>query len=367
VKTRILLADDEALELAAETLRTGGLVAIPTETVYGLAGSAWNEHAVATIFAAKERPTFDPLIVHVASPFDWGTLSPSGRFEYLAGLGVFDATPLSAIARKRIENLVSSFWPGPLSLVLPRSPRIPFLVTSGLDTVAVRMPDHRLAQSVLRRCGLPLAAPSANRFGRISPTEASDVLAELEGRIPLILDGGSCAVGIESTVIEIECDGRWSLLRPGGLPVERVAEVAGTPSRSEAPSGAPRVASPGTLDSHYAPTKPLFLLPGPLENLRDLSEVVPFEWVSAKTGIGVLSWAGLSTFARGRLERWAGCPVTIETLSPRGDTEEAARRLFGALRALDREDSEYILAEPCPTERGLGHAIADRLRRASAR
>ena len=365
--TRVLPHDEESIALAAETLRSGGVVAIPTETVYGLAGSALDEHAVATIFAAKERPTFDPLIVHIGAADGWEGQNAEDRLRDAEGWGVFDAARLSATARRRTGRLMEAFWPGPLTVVLPRHARIPLLVTSGLETVAVRMPRHPLAQAVLSRAAVPLAAPSANRFGRISPTTADDVLAELRGRIPYILDGGPCPVGLESTIVEIALDGALTLLRPGGVPAERIAEIAGVRPALAARRPGDRLVAPGMLDSHYAPGKPLFLLPGPARNLDRLPPAIRERIGPEPAGVGLLLFAGDPDEVATRLRAWLDCPIFVETLGRAGDLEGAARRLFGALRSLDASPVDAILSEPCPTEEGLGHAISDRLRRAAAR
>jgi len=328
----------EGVERAAELLRAGGIVAIPTETVYGLAAVAFDEHAIARVFAVKERPTFDPLIVHLGDP---------------ALDAVVDLDRMSDAARRTANALTTAFWPGPLTLVLPRGAQIPDLVVSGLDTVAVRMPRHPLALSVIRAAGAPLAAPSANRFGRISPTSAADVLAELGDRIPLVVDGGPCAVGVESTVVAIGDRGELTLLRPGGIPPEAIERVAGTTPRWAAAGGAP--ASPGMLPSHYAPRKRLLLLgPGPLPQLGD-----------ART-LGLLAFSGDEQEAAAALAARTGRAVVARVLSPAGDLEQAARGLFAALRWLDASPAEVLVAEPVPGG-GLGHAIRDRLARAAGR
>jgi L-threonylcarbamoyladenylate synthase len=366
VVTTILPPNEVSLALAAETLLRGDLVAIPTETVYGLAGSAVDERAVAAIFAAKDRPTFDPLIVHVATPDGWAAWDAPRRFARAAEEGIFDPETLGPRARERAARLMGAFWPGPLTLVLPRTPRIPLLVTSGLDTVAIRMPRHPLTQALLSLAAIPLAAPSANRFGRISPTSAADVLAELRGRIPLILDGGPSEVGLESTIVEIANDGELTLLRPGGVPAARIAEVAGKAPTLAAHRPGDRMRAPGTLDTHYAPSKPLVVLPGPVPLLDALPGGVRERIDASRGPLGLLLFSGDARSAVDRLEGWTGRSVRVETLSPTGNLEEAARRFFGALRALDDSRATVLLAEPSPTEEGLGHALADRLRRASA-
>jgi L-threonylcarbamoyladenylate synthase len=336
--TRVRAATPEAIAEAAALLARGELVAIPTETVYGLAGSATDERALARIFAAKERPTFDPLIVHVAAA--------SATVEALVAAGIVGA--LRPAARDRAARLLRAFAPGPLTLVLPRGPRIPDLATSGLPTVAVRSPRHPVAQALLAAAG-PLAAPSANRFGRISPTSAADVVAELEGRVELVLDGGPCDVGVESTVVAVEADGALVLLRPGGVAAARIETIA------PLERGAGGLRAPGMLPSHYAPGKRLILLAAPVPAL------------AAAPDTGGASRLGLLAFSEGAGERFAalsGKPVHAQVLP--ADAEGAARGLFAALRALDESDAELLFAEPFTSSpEGLGHAIADRLARAA--
>ncbi|MFN3874377.1 MAG: L-threonylcarbamoyladenylate synthase [Flavobacteriales bacterium] len=306
------------LHEAARLLRSGEAVAIPTETVYGLAANAFDEAAVLKVFAAKERPSFDPLIVHVNDP------SQVHR--------VARALPPGA------GDLIEAFWPGPLTLVLPKREEVPDLVTSGLGTVGVRMPSHPVALALLRKVDFPLAAPSANPFGYVSPTTAQHVADQLSGRIPYILDGGPCTVGVESTILGWE-QGRWSLYRPGGIAMEDIERVVG---RLDAATKPVLPVAPGMLASHYAPRKPL--------HLGDLDALLP-RFAAAR--IGIISF------------RQARPGHRCEVLSARGDLDEAARRLFGALRRLDASDCSVILAERCP-DHGLGRAINDRLRRAAA-
>lgn len=314
---RIRRADDAATAEAAEILRAGGLVAFPTETVYGLGADATNDEAVASIFAAKERPSFNPLIVHVR--------------DSAAAKALVAFTPDA-------EVLAAAFWPGALTLVLPRRPgcRISLLCSAGLDSLGVRAPAHPVAQRLLAACNRPLAAPSANRSGRISPTTAAHVAESLGARVPLILDGGPCAVGLESTVLDLTGP-RPALLRPGGITEAELEAVIGPLARAEEDqSEQPR--SPGQLESHYAPSRPLRLAAttvGPREALLAFGPEVP-----------------------------AGAAVTVN-LSPGGDLTEAAARLFAALHDLDRPELEAIAVMPIP-EDGLGRAINDRLRRAAA-
>lgn len=305
------------LDRAAELLRGGELVAFPTETVYGLGGSALDDHACARIFEAKGRPRFNPLIVHLAEDDD-------GREH-----AVFD---------DRAERLAARFWPGPLTLVLPRaaSCRISLLASAGLDTLALRRPAHPVALRLLATLGQPLAAPSANRSGRVSPTTAAHVREELGSRIAAIIDGGACAVGLESTILDLS-GALPLLLRPGGIPLEALEAVIGPIGVAAKPAGnAPR--APGMLESHYAPALPLRL---------DAVRALPGE--------------SLLAFGPNPPEGFA----FLRQLSERGDLSEAAANLFAALRALDRPEFSGIAVMPIP-EYGLGAAINDRLRRAAA-
>ncbi len=303
---------------AARLLRAGELVAIPTETVYGLAANAFDADAVLRIFEVKARPGFDPLIVHV------------GHKEQVDRL-VLEVPP-------EARRLIHRCWPGPLTLLLPKTERVPDVVTSGLDTVGIRMPAHPLALALLRAIDFPLAAPSANPFGYVSPTTARHVFDQLGGRIPYILDGGPCTVGVESTIAGWLRD-ELVIFRPGGVPAEVIAgEIGRMPRmvRSDTP------VAPGMLGSHYAPRKRVIV--GDLPAL-----------LNAHRGrrIGAISF---STDHHVALN---------EVLSPAGDLHEAARNLFAAMRRLDAGEVDLILAEVFPDE-GLGRAINDRLSRASA-
>lgn len=313
---------------AAELLRAGALVAIPTETVYGLAANAFDAAAVLKIFEAKQRPAFDPLIVHIHER------------TQLSGLVTFPDR-VGTHVLKQLDALMERFWPGPLTLVLPKHTRVPDLVTSGLGTVAVRMPAHPMAQAVLRAAGLPLAAPSANPFGYVSPTTAQHVADQLGDKVPYILDGGACTIGLESTIIGLEPGSdRWLIYRVGGTPVVDIEEVVGG---LEMPVARTLPASPGMLESHYAPHKAV--------HIGDIATLMK---AHAGRRIGVISFTQpYPTAAHQR------------TLSASGDLREAARHLFAALRELDAGDAEVILTEVFPME-GLGAAINDRLRRAAA-
>jgi len=271
---------------------------------------------------------------------------------------VVDEAAIDLRTRARVEALVAALWPGPLTLVLPRGRAIPDLVTSGLATVAVRAPAHPVAEALIARAG-PLAAPSANRFGRISPTRAADVLAELGDRIALILDGGPCAVGVESTVLALA--GGPLILRPGGVPREAIEALIG-PVDVGGPVGTERAprASPGTLASHYAPRKPLSLLDPGWRARGSLA-------LRAVGPIGILVQSGDEAALAGELSRQLGREVVCRALSDKGDPNEAARALFAALRSLDESPATALFAELPAREDGLRFAIADRLRRAAAR
>ncbi|MCS7240132.1 MAG: L-threonylcarbamoyladenylate synthase [Candidatus Bipolaricaulota bacterium] len=318
---QLLLPDADGITQAAALLRAGGLVAFPTETVYGLGANAFSALAVARIFAAKGRPYFDPLIVHVADPGEAARLWA-------------DVPPLA-------KKLMEKFWPGPLTLVLPKREIIPDIVTAGLPTVAVRMPSHPVALELIRLSKVPIAAPSANRFGRLSPTHHEAVLEQLGEAIDAVIAGGPTPVGIESTVISLAEDPP-RLLRPGGTPIEALREFI-PHLRIEPPCGPS--ASPGTMPRHYRPSTPLFLL---ASGLPTGGEALP----RAKCGFLAFQKA------------WDGF-AQVEVLSERGDLVEAASSLFAALRRLDRAGLRAIVAEPVPEE-GLGLAIMDRLRRASS-
>ena len=309
METRVQAAG-EGIQSAVSILASGGLVALPTETVYGLGADALSPVACAKIFEAKDRPLSDPLIVHIPG-IDW--------LDRLA------------VVPEAARRLAGKFWPGPLTLVLPRRDTVPDLVTAGQETVAIRMSAHPLFQEVLTAFGKPVAAPSANRFGRISPTCAEHVLAELGGRIPLILDGGPCVHGIESTIVLIDAAG-IHILRHGPVTAEA---LSGFGPVHGAVAG---ISAPGGLLSHYAPRTPMRIgVPVPEANF------------------GLLAWSSSGEgFAK------------VESLSRNRDLREAAANLYGAMRRLDEAGLDGIIAEPVP-ETGLGAAIMERLRKASAR
>ena len=316
--TRLAAANPDSIAAAAACLRAGGLVAMPTETVYGLAADATSDAAVAAIYAAKERPAINPLIAHV--------------------LGLEAAREYAAFGPEA-ERLARAFWPGPLTLVLPAAPacRVSLLARAGLDTVALRAPAHVTARALIEAAGAPLAAPSANRSGRVSPTTAAHVVADLDGRVDWILDGGPCRHGLESSIVEVIA-GRPRLLRPGAIAREAIESALGSPIES---AGGSRTApnAPGQLASHYAPNAKLRL--GAAEARAD-EAALDFGGLLKESAVGA------------RLD-----------LSPAGDLVEAASHLFSYLRALDARGAAGIAVAPIP-EHGLGEAINDRLRRAAA-
>ncbi len=336
---KVLSGGFQGISRCMAHLRSGGILAIPTETVYGLAAIATQPEAVSKIFAAKERPSFDPLIVHI--PQGWGFL------KKLDELGITDSSVLGLEARTSAEKLMRRFWPGPLTLVLPRGAKIPDLVTSGLSTVGIRMPRHTLAQDLLKHLQEPLAAPSANRFGRISPTSSSAVIAELGDRVPIVLEGGPCEVGLESTIVHIAPDGSARLLRPGGLAREKIeAELGRALLAPEARQLSTAELAPGMLASHYAPRKRLVLF--------SRHTLDPSHLAVASRGV---MWLSPPPDSR--------MPGVV--LSESGSLEEMARVLFATLRKLDNEPAiSEIWAEAPSSDQGLGAAIHDRLRRASA-
>ena len=321
MKTVISTDRDAAVEL----LRKGELVGLPTETVYGLAADALNSIAVAKIFEAKERPRFDPLIVHLPN---------RESLEKIVHVPAGD--------RQLIGKLADKFWPGPLTMVLPKCELVPDIVTAGLDTVAVRLSAHPVFAEIVAELDEPLAAPSANRFGRVSPTTAQHVLDELDGRIPLIIDAGPTEHGIESTVVAIR-DSKIAVLRRGPITHEQLSEFADIVSVAVTQ----RISAPGQLPSHYAPTTPLRLI--------DSAEAFPPQ---KNRRVGLLAWGGAF--------RSPQAFAAVRNLSDRGDLREAAANLFRYLRELDALGLDLIVAERVPS-RELGAAIMDRLERASHR
>lgn len=313
-------ADPEAIQAAARIIRRGGLVAFPTETVYGLGADAENPLAVARIFEVKGRPRIDPVIVHVADGISAGRYGCFPEFSH---------------------NVMNRFWPGALTLVVPRTSAVPPIVTAGLDTVAVRVPAHPAALNLIREAGTGIAAPSANPFGQVSPTTAQHVSEQLADRIDFILDGGPCRIGIESTILSLAGDVPC-ILRAGGVPVEELQSIFGNLNISLETTQKPL--APGQLKRHYATRTRLLIYEQSRENLR------PGE----RAGL-------LSLLPPDKPELY----TAVEVLSSSGNLREAAANLFGALRRLDDLSLDRIIARPVPLN-GLGLAIMDRLRRCSA-
>jgi L-threonylcarbamoyladenylate synthase len=361
VATVVLPAGPTAIDEATAVLAAGRLVAFPTETVYGLGADAADDEAVARLYAAKERPSFNPLIAHVAGNVA-GTVA-GNTADGASGMAAEETAAVEAARRLAhfdapALKLAAAFWPGPLTLVLPKAPGCPVgqLATAGLDTIAVRAPSHPVARAILAAFGRPVVAPSANRSGRVSPTSARHVEADLAGRIDLIIDGGAAPVGVESTVVACS-GGEVTLLRPGAIPraaVERVlgravtiASTACDPGAGRAPAdprsdpGQPRPHAPGMLASHYAPRA-----------------TVRLDAVSVASGEALLAFGPV-------LPPDAGQARLVLNLSSRGDLIEAAANLFSHLRLLDGAGTSSIAVMPVPDE-GLGEAINDRLRRAAA-
>lgn len=312
---------DNEVHRAAEIIRKGGIVAFPTETVYGLGADAFNPLAVARIFEVKRRPYFDPLIVHIANPLDVKKLVKE--------------IPSNA------KKLTGRFWPGPLTVVLLKKDDIPDIVTAGLSSVAIRMPNHPIALSLIRESRCPIAAPSANPFGYLSPTSAEHVQGQLGDQIDLILDGGACPIGVESTILSFLKE-KPRLLRPGGVSLEEIESIIGKVEISSIEEDRP--SAPGMLPRHYAPRTPIVLDC----NEKNLD-------IYKNKRIGFLAFQK----TKSHLEF-----DSVEVLSKKGDLREAAANLFAAIRRLDALNLDLILAEPIP-EIGLGRAIMDRLRRAS--
>lgn len=323
------------LTIARHWLTAGNVVGIPTETVYGLAGNALNDEAVLTIFRVKNRPAFDPLIVHTDS---------LDKVQEL----VRELPPIA-------EQLARTCWPGPLTLLLPKREHVPDLTTSGLDTVAIRIPNHPLTLALLASLDFPLAAPSANPFGYISPTTAQHVADQLGDQVPYILDGGPCPVGVESTIIGFNANGEAVVYRLGGMAVEQLEAITG-PLRVQTSNSNPQEQAhpqaPGMLTSHYAPRKPLTLLAD--GEVPPTLGTLPAD--QSANSVGALVFSGTLP----------GIPIANQlVLSPSGDVLEAARNLFAYLRRLDTLPVTQLYAQLVPNE-GVGRAVNDRLRRAAA-
>ena len=312
----------DQISKAAEIIRGGGLVAFPTETVYGLGADGLNPVAVAKIFEVKNRPTFNPLILHIENKDRLNTVCE--------------------IPSDKVYDLINEFWPGPLTLVLPKKSNVPAIVTGGLETVAIRMPDNSIALELIRQSDTPIAAPSANLFGQLSPTRAVHVQKQLGEKIDMILDGGKCSIGIESTILLIENE-EVTVLRHGGIPVESLREVIGEiklfPKKSDRPN------APGQLPFHYSPQTPILMLT--LENIE--------KHKNQKIG---------AIFFKGNYSKFNFAREII--LSRSGSLSEAAANLFSTLHKLDDMQLDCILIEPFPPE-GLGVALMDRIQKAVAK
>jgi L-threonylcarbamoyladenylate synthase len=350
VNTRVIKVDRDrpepaAIEEAAQALRDGKLVVFPTETVYGLGAHALDPDAVQKIFAAKERPANDPLIVHIAH---------IGQVNQVA-------TGMPPGARK----LALSFWAGPLTLILKKKPDVPDLVTAGLPNVAVRVPSHRVARALMETSGIPIAAPSANRFSRPSPTTAAHVIADLDGRVDLILDGGPTDIGLESTIVDFSVDPPV-LRRPGGITLEQIRSLVPEVVAHEATAQPeePQV-SPGQLIRHYAPRAALTLFEGPAPAVVERMAADARTMVAQGSRVGILApEEDLKALAPLIAASAAAGKITVQPFGSRADVDRAGRELFGAIRAIDATGVDVIFASSIGSD-GLARAIRDRLTRAA--
>ena len=316
---KLLEATSENINYSVEILKAGGLVAFPTETVYGLGADGLNSLAVSKIFEVKQRPVFNPLILHVSSP------------EML--------NEIAEYSNEKISLLIDNFWPGPLTLVLKKKEIVPYIVTAGLGTVAVRMPDNNVALKLIEKLGRPISAPSANSFSKLSPTKAEHVAKQLGEKVDLILDGGNCNVGVESTIIEVN-ENSQTLLRPGGIPKEEIEKIIGKLSNSGNDAGS--LNSPGQLKIHYAPNIPIF-----------------FYDEKKMNSFGDKKIGGIF-FNQARNENKFSI---VKILSEKSDYHEAAANLFSYLHELENQNLDVIFVEQIEKE-GLGAAIMDRLTKA---
>ena len=347
IRTEVIVVDPiypepSVIGRAAKLLHAGEIVVFPTETVYGLGADAFQPAALERIFVAKGRPFSDPLIVHIA---DERTLEL-----------------LTTTIPEQAKRLAQAFWPGPLTLILPRGPRVPHLVTAGLETVAIRMPRHAVALALIRALGSPIAAPSANRFMHVSPTTAQHALVDLGGRVPLILDAGPCEIGVESTVLDL-CSDVPRILRPGGVSLEalrRVLPDVQTPMRGKADSDNEDIAAkkaPGQLLTHYAPTAPLLLFDGSVEAMRASMLAEVRRRCAQGERVGVL-------VADEDVQVFSDSGALIYALGSADEPAEVAAKLFAGLRALEEAHVQVILCRNFG-EQGLGLAIRDRLLKAA--
>jgi L-threonylcarbamoyladenylate synthase len=331
--------DIKKVQAAADIIRKGGLVAFPTETVYGLGADALNPQAVSALFKAKNRPIDNPPIIHVANTKDIHTLAKQ--------------------IPPKADTLMKEFWPGPLTLIFKRSETVPDVTVAGLDTVAIRMPQHNLALALIRESGCPIAAPSANLAGKPSPTSAEHVFADLNGRIDAILDGGLTRIGVESTVLDLSVDPAM-ILRPGGTPLEALKQVLGDVKlhpfvAAEKELAVEQARSPGMKHRHYAPKAPLILVEGTVSPvMATVKSLIRSYWLQDKH-VGVLATAETA---------WAYEADVVKSLGSRRNVDGMAANLFRLLREFDEENVDVIIAESVPTE-GLGLAVMNRLRKAS--
>jgi L-threonylcarbamoyladenylate synthase len=316
---QILQPTEENIKIAADIIKTGGLVAFPTETVYGLGANGFDPIATAKIFEAKGRPRFNPLILHICD--------------------ISQIEEISSIKLKSIEKLINTFFPGPLTIVVPKTIKVPDIITAGNPTVAIRMPDNKIALDLIKYSGVPVAAPSANKFGKLSPTTAQHVAKQLKDKIDVVLDGGKSKVGVESTIIEIT-EGNIYLLRPGGISSEVIEEALGIKLQKKESGKNPN--SPGQLLFHYAPQKPIKFLTE--------EELI----INKNKKIGALLFSNKFDYFNFAVKK---------NLTKTEDLREAASNLFYMLHELETEDIDIILAEPVKEE-GLGKAIMDRLKKA---
>jgi L-threonylcarbamoyladenylate synthase len=336
--TKVVVPTPEEIIAAAAVIRAGGLVAFPTETVYGLGADALNPQAVARVFAAKGRPSEDPLIVHLAA--------------------ADEIMRVAAALPPHFELLAKALWPGPLTLIVPRAAAVPPAVSAGRDTVAVRVPDHPVALSLIEVAATPIVAPSANRFGHTSPTSAAHVLSDLDRRIDLVLDGGATSVGVESTVLDLTA-AVPTLLRPGGVSLEVLRGLLGEVAvGGRAAAAGEGQLAPGMLDKHYAPESMLWLYIGEASAAREWLRQEAEAHLARGKRVGLL-------VADEDAAALADPGLDIETLGPAADLVVIAQRLYAGLRALDERRPDIILARDFG-EAGLGRAIRDRLRRAAA-
>lgn len=331
--------DLDLIRQASEIIIHRGLVAFPTETVYGLGANALDEEAVAKIFAAKGRPSNDPLIVHVASAGDVSRVAS-------------EIPPI-------VQKLAEAFWPGPLTLILPKQAHVPDAVTAGLNTVAVRVPSHPIALALIRESGVPIAAPSANRFGHTSPTTATHVLDDLNGRIDMILDGGSTTVGVESTVLDVTCTPPM-ILRPGGVSREEIESVIGAVDlrKNRSASDDEAQVSPGLLGKHYTPHAELILCSGEKESALEKLSALAKQAQAQGRSVGLL-------LADEDMKSFEAITCIPYALGPSNDLEHIARNLYAGMRALDDKNVNIILTRDFG-KHGLGLAIHDRLLRAAS-